>query len=90
MLDDLGLTVNLKSVEGDWMFFGAPGTPGTSGLRAAREAYKNARDTPGFTKVKAVRKGHVVPVDGSAWTSAGGPIAEREVVDDVARALTSG
>lgn len=36
----------------------------------------------------AVRGRHVVPVDRSAWASAGGPIAMREVVDDVARALT--
>ncbi|WP_445148777.1 iron-siderophore ABC transporter substrate-binding protein [Baekduia sp. Peel2402] len=85
---------NLQQIDGDWMFLGALGTgavggvaEGSADLKAAREALKNARETPGFTRLKAVRAGHVVPVDGSAWTSAGGPIAERVVVDDVARAL---
>jgi iron complex transport system substrate-binding protein len=41
----------------------------------------------GATKAKAEREDHVRTVDASAWTGAGGPIAEREVVDDVARAL---
>ena len=85
---------NLRQIDGDWMFLGALGTGSAGGvsdtpadLKAAVEALKNARETPGFTRLKAVRDDHVVPVDGSAWTSAGGPIAERVVVDDVARAL---
>ncbi len=85
---------NLRQIDGDWMFLGALGTGSVGGvseaaadLEAAREALRTARDTPGFTRLKAVREDHVVPVDGSAWTSAGGPIAERVVVDDVARAL---
>jgi iron complex transport system substrate-binding protein len=85
---------NLPDIDGDWMFLGALGTGAVGGvadapadLQAAREAIENARDTPGFTRLKAVREDHVVPVDGSAWTSAGGPIAERQVVDDVAQAL---
>jgi iron complex transport system substrate-binding protein len=85
---------NLRQIDGDWIFLGALGTGAVGGvsdapadLQAARQAIENARDTPGFTRLKAVREDHVVPVDGSAWTSAGGPIAERVVVDDVARAL---
>lgn len=85
---------NLRQIDGDWMFLGALGTGAAGGvsetpadLTAAREALRAARDTPGFTRLRAVRAGQVVPVDGSAWTSAGGPLAERVVVDDVARAL---
>jgi iron complex transport system substrate-binding protein len=85
---------NLRAIDGDWMFLGALGNGSPGGvaktpadLTAAREALRTARDTPGFTRLNAVREGHVVPVDGSAWTSAGGPLAERVVVDDVARAL---
>lgn len=80
---------DLKPIDGDWMFLGAPGNgpAGGSSEAAAREALEDARDTPGFARLKAVREDHVVPVDGSAWTSAGGPIAERVVVDDVARSL---
>jgi iron complex transport system substrate-binding protein len=85
---------NLRQIDGDWMFLGALGTGSAGGvsdtpadLTAAREALRTAHDTPGFTRLEAVRENHVVPVDGSAWTSAGGPLAERVVVDDVARAL---
>lgn len=87
---------NLRQIDGDWMFLGALGTGAVGGvaeaaadLAAAREALRTARDTPGFTRLKAVRAGRVVPVDGSAWTSAGGPLAERVVLDDVARNLAS-
>lgn len=87
---------NLRQIDGDWMFLGALGTGSSGGvsdtpadLTAAREALRTARDTPGFTRLRAVEAGHVVPVDGSAWTSAGGPLAERVVLDDVARNLAS-
>lgn len=84
---------DLRDIDGDWIFLGAPGT-GSAGdapadAKAARHAIRTARATPGFTRLKAVRAGHLVAVDGSAWTSAGGPIAERVVVDDVARALAA-
>ncbi|WCB95237.1 putative siderophore-binding lipoprotein YfiY [Baekduia alba] len=85
---------NLRAIDGDWMFFGALGTGATGGvsetpadLTAARKALTLARDTPGFTRLDAVRADRVVAVDGSAWTSAGGPLAERVVLDDVAHAL---
>lgn len=88
MLADLGLARATDGLHGDWLFLDAPGDNGDDGdARAARRALRAARDVPGLAASKAVRKGHVVPVDGSAWSSAGGPIAEREVVDDVARAL---
>jgi iron complex transport system substrate-binding protein len=88
---------NLDQIDGDWMFLGALGTGSTGGVAdepadvtAARTALRNARDTPGFTRLRAVREQHVVPVDGSAWTSAGGPLAERVVLDDIARTLAAG
>jgi iron complex transport system substrate-binding protein len=67
---------NLRQIDGDWLF-----------LAASREALRAARATPGFTRLRAVRDGHIVRGDGSAWTSAGGPLAERVIVNDVARAL---
>jgi iron complex transport system substrate-binding protein len=88
---------NLPQIDGDWMFLGALGTGSTGGvaqsaadLTAARQAVRAARETPGFTRLRAVRRGRVVPVDGSAWTSAGGPLAENVVLDDVARTLAAG
>jgi iron complex transport system substrate-binding protein len=85
----------LDAIDGDWIFLGALGTGATGGVadtpadvRAARAALRTARDTPGFGALRAVRAGHVVPVDGSAWTSAGGPLAAGVVLDDVQRELT--
>lgn len=85
----------LEQIDGDWIFFGALGggsadaggvdTP--ADVESARTAIEYAKDTPGFTRLKAVKAGHVVPVDGSAWTSAGGPIAAGVIVDDVQRTL---
>ena len=87
----------LEQIDGDWIFFGALGggsaeaggvdTP--ADVESAREAIKTAEDTPGFTRLKAFKEKHVVPVDGSAWTSAGGPSAANIIVDDVARTLGS-
>lgn len=88
----------LEDLDGDWIFFGALGAGGAEGgvsetpadVAAARQAIANARQTPGFQRLRAVRAGHVVPVDGSAWTSAGGMLAEQVVVDDVERTLATG
>lgn len=87
----------LEQIDGDWIFFGALGggsaeaggvdTP--ADVSSAKQAIEYAKDTPGFERLKAVQAGHVVPVDGSAWTSAGGPIAANVIVDDVARTLGS-
>jgi iron complex transport system substrate-binding protein len=87
----------IESLDADWIFFGALGAGGPEGgsvdtpadVSAAKDAIETARDTPGFTRLKAVKAGHVIPVDGSAWTSAGGPIAASVVVDDVQRTLAS-
>jgi iron complex transport system substrate-binding protein len=89
VLDDLGLA-RRPDLDGDWIFLATPGTAGASDERAARKALARARARPGLPTSKAVRRGRVVPVDGSTWLGAGGPIAEREVLDDLARALTSG
>lgn len=74
VLSELALKPS-ASLGGDWLLVDAP-TP------------KRARELPGATKFKAVRTNHAATIDGSAWTSAGGPIAERIVLDDIARALT--
>jgi len=86
----------LDLIDGDWIFLGALGTGSTGGVAdadadvaASRAALRNARETPGFTRLRAVRAGRVVPVDGSAWTSAGGPLAEATVLDDVERTLAA-
>jgi iron complex transport system substrate-binding protein len=90
---------NLDQLDADWMFFGTLGgatnpeggnTGDASGVgRAASAAMlADAVATPGFTALTAYRDKHVVPVDGSAWTSAGGPLAALVILGDVATALT--
>ncbi|MEU6995404.1 ABC transporter substrate-binding protein [Streptomyces sp. NPDC046465] len=73
----------LSTIDGDWLFFGALGD------RAAGEkAYGEAEKVANFTKLKAEKRGHVVVIEGSAWNSAGGPLAARRVLDDVSGALS--
>ncbi|BCB84817.1 ABC transporter substrate-binding protein [Phytohabitans suffuscus] len=87
---------NLADIDADWMFFGTlggssvgnPDAGGGAGVDAAREALAEARAVPGFTALKAYRGGRIVPVDGSLWTSTGGPLLMNLIVDDVERALT--
>lgn len=89
---------SLADIDGDWIFFGALGAGGPSGgvsetpadLASAEAAIETAKETPGFTRLRAYRLGHIVPVDGSAWTSAGGYLAEQVVLDDVEQALDEG
>ncbi|MFK4106259.1 ABC transporter substrate-binding protein [Streptomyces sp. NPDC019531] len=72
----------LSTIDGDWLFFG------TLGDRADGEkAYAEAKKVPNFEKLKAEKEGHVVVIQGSAWNSAGGPLAARLVLDDISKAL---
>jgi iron complex transport system substrate-binding protein len=74
----------LSTIDGDWLFFG------TLGDRAdGAKAYAEAKKVPNFEKLKAEKEGHVVVIQGSAWNSAGGPLAARIVLDDIAKALAS-
>ncbi|MFD5255535.1 ABC transporter substrate-binding protein [Streptomyces bobili] len=74
----------LSTIDGDWLFFG------TLGDRADGEkAYAEAQKVANFSKLKAEKEGHVVVIEGSAWNSAGGPLAARIVLDDLTEALAS-
>ncbi|MET8472855.1 ABC transporter substrate-binding protein [Streptomyces sp. NPDC006422] len=72
----------LSTIDGDWLFFGALGSEDDS-----EKAYAEARKVTNFGKLKAEKDGHVVVIDGSAWNSAGGPLAARTVLDDIEEAL---
>jgi iron complex transport system substrate-binding protein len=74
----------LDTIDGDWLFFGALGDRSTS-----RKAFAEAEKTPNFTRLKAAKEKHVVAVDGSAWNSAGGPLAADTVLTDVQTAMAS-
>lgn len=91
---------NLDQLDADWLFFGTLGgatspqggnSGTTAGVDASRKLLEeNAVKTAGFTALAAYRAKHVVPVDGSAWCSSGGPLAVTTILDETAAALTGG
>ena len=82
---------NLSSIDADYMFFGTlggasqdnPVSDGTADLEGARQALETAEDTSGFTDLKAYQKDHIILVDGSLWTSTGGPLLMNGIVDQI-------
>jgi len=87
---------NLDQIDADYMFFGTLGgssvtnrqAGGTSDTAAAEKALAAAKKIPGFDRLTAVEHHHVIPVDGSVWTSTGGPVLMDDIVTDVEEALT--
>ncbi|RKN43818.1 ABC transporter substrate-binding protein [Streptomyces hoynatensis] len=73
----------IEQIDGDWLFFGTLGS-----REDGAAALDEAMGVSGFSGLHAVARDHVVVVDGSAWNSAGGPLAAGIVLDDVAAALT--
>ncbi|MTD14901.1 ABC transporter substrate-binding protein [Nakamurella sp. YIM 132087] len=86
---------NLAEIDADWIFFGTlggssvgnPQAGGGADSAAAQAVLEEAARTPGFTTLQAYRAGQVVPVDGSVWTSTGGPLLMSRILDDVSAAL---
>lgn len=86
---------NLADIDADYLFLGTlggssvdnPNAGGSADSGAAQQAIEQAVQTPGFTSLTAYTDGHVIPVDGSKWTSTGGPILMNAIVDDVRRTL---
>ena len=86
---------NLQDIDADWIFFGTlggssvsnPNAGGTTDLEGAGRALAEAEKVPGFTELSAFKNGRIILVDGSAWTSTGGPILMNRLVDDVEKAL---
>jgi iron complex transport system substrate-binding protein len=70
----------LSRIDAEWLFIAPVGEEGEKAYEIAREETLE-RDIP------AVRKGQVVMVDGSLWTSTAGPIAANLVLDDIEKSL---
>jgi len=87
---------NLAQIDADYMFFGTLGgssvgntdAGGDSDVAAAEQALEAAERVPGFTGLHAYREGHIIPVDGSLWTSTGGPLLMSRIVTSVMEALS--
>ena len=73
---------NVGLLDVDWAFIGTLQSEGE-----AVEALEEAIDTPLFQALDVVKDERVVFMDGSLWTSVGGPLAALAVLDDVEAAL---
>ncbi|MFT4188895.1 MAG: iron-siderophore ABC transporter substrate-binding protein [Aeromicrobium sp.] len=80
---------NLEEIDADYMFFGTlggssvdnPNAGGTADIAGAEKALEEAEGVPGFTQLTAYKNDGVILVDGSLWTSTGGPILMRGIVE---------
>jgi iron complex transport system substrate-binding protein len=73
---------NLSRVDGDWLFIGTLNADGQAAL-------DKAKATPAYQQLNVVRQNRVVAVDGTVWTSRGGPAAALLVVDGYVKALAA-
>ena len=74
---------SLNLLDGDWLVVGTLSTSGD-----AVDAMKQAEQTPAFQQLGAIKGKRFGAVDGSLWTSTGGPQAALKVIDDVEQLLT--
>ncbi|MGI0116232.1 ABC transporter substrate-binding protein [Zooshikella sp. RANM57] len=75
----------LSLIDGDWLFVGTLTVSGK-----AVDAMQAMQRMPVYQSLRAVQNKHVVNVDGSLWTSVGGPLAAMAVLKDVADSMTAG
>ena len=73
---------SLNLLDGDWLVIGTLSTSGD-----AVDAMRQAEQTPAFQQLTAIRGKRFAAVDGSLWTSVGGPQAALGVIADVERLL---
>jgi iron complex transport system substrate-binding protein len=73
---------NLAQIDGDWLFIGTLSSTGPDAGLLGRLAAE-----PAYRRLKVVRDKHVTVIDGSKWTSMGGPQAAVSVLDDIRKAM---
>ncbi|QSB03984.1 ABC transporter substrate-binding protein [Natronoglycomyces albus] len=71
---------NLSQIDADWLFVGTL-VPGSD------EALQEARNTPAFAQLDVVDNDRFIEVDGTLWTSRGGPIAAEQITTEIAQHL---
>lgn len=82
---------NIGQIDADWIFFGTlgkssvnnPSAGGATGVEASAAALEEAKNTVGFDSLGAVQANHVIPVDGSLWTSTGGYLLMDGIVSSI-------
>ncbi|CAM3815859.1 amonabactin ABC transporter substrate-binding protein [Aeromonas bestiarum] len=74
---------SLNLLDGDWLVIGTLSASGD-----AVDAMKQAEQTPAFQQLNAIKGKRFGAVDGSLWTSTGGPQAALKVIDDVEQLMS--
>ncbi|MDE2776485.1 MAG: iron-siderophore ABC transporter substrate-binding protein [Chloroflexota bacterium] len=72
-------------IDVDWAFLGT-----LQGQGDAVEALDELLENPLFQSLQVVQNDRVVVIDGSLWTSVGGPLAAMAVLDDVEASVLAG
>ncbi|MGY3901245.1 ABC transporter substrate-binding protein [Aeromonas lusitana] len=74
---------SLNLLDGDWLVIGTLSASGD-----AVDAMKQAEQTPAFQQLSAIKGKRFGAVDGSLWTSTGGPQAALRVISDVEQLMS--
>ncbi|MGW7092013.1 ABC transporter substrate-binding protein [Streptomyces sp. NPDC054874] len=72
----------INEIDGDWLFLSTLTSDGAKAL-------KDVQSKPAYKELGAVRDGHAVTVDGSVWSTRGGPLAADVVLGDYVKALSA-
>ncbi len=71
----------INEIDGDWLFLSTLTSDG-------EKALKDVQTKPAYKELGAVQKNHVATVDGSVWSTRGGPLASDVVMNDISKALS--
>ncbi|MGY4024580.1 ABC transporter substrate-binding protein [Aeromonas rivuli] len=74
---------SLNLLDGDWLVIGTLSASGD-----AVDAMQQAEQTPAFQQLGAIKAKRFGAVDGSLWTSTGGPQAALKVIEDVEQLMS--
>ncbi|MFH9138194.1 ABC transporter substrate-binding protein [Streptomyces sp. NPDC017524] len=72
----------INEIDGDWLFLSTLTSDG-------EKALKDVQSKPAYKELGAVKNDHAVTVDGSVWSTRGGPLAADVVLDDYVKALSA-
>ncbi|MFI1932969.1 ABC transporter substrate-binding protein [Streptomyces sp. NPDC020330] len=72
----------IDEIDGDWLFLSTLTSDG-------EKALKDVQSKPAYKELDAVKNGHAVTVDGSVWSTRGGPLAADAVLNDYVEALSA-
>lgn len=73
---------DLNLIDGDWIFLGT-----LSSIGKATKSMNQTLNTPSFKRLKAVQNKKAITIDGSLWTSLGGPLAALKIIDDIEKTM---